>query len=618
MTSHYDSVARAALVLGFALLAMPLLTGRSAVARRLVLTVAFAAVLVLPFVPVWHVKAPVVHDVVARLVAEPAVAAVNANANAYGMAGSSPSSVVRSIDWLAIAWSIGALLVAARFVLGLVFARRLVGRAAPSPVAWDSAIAIAEKTTGLRAEVKVSSEVEAPAVTGIFSPVVIVPTSSKTWSDERKLAVLLHELAHVAAYDLVVQVLASIVCSLHWFNPLAWLAARRLRLERELAADEAVLRAGMRASTYAGDLLAIAGAAPAGTIAIGEKPLPKRIAAIVAARRPVMLGTKGAAALVFGMGVVAMGAACSTTATAPESPAAQAASAPGAAPAHGDDLDHDHDHDLQLVAERELARAVSEWKAAGGTILVMSPQGRVLADAGGHSDRTYVTGSTMKSILLAAAIDEGVVSETDVFDCTNGDRNGKVLRDASPLGRVLLPELVDTSSNVGFAQIFDRLGGARYDRVLRRFHFATPPQLATTPSGDWAGAMLGIGGTMSATPRQVSRAYAALANGGDGIVEASTAARVTRLLEGVVASERGTGKKARVAGIRVAGKTGTSEWTEPSGTQMTYASFVGYLPAEQPRYVVFVGIESAARENAWGGEAAAPVFARVATQAITH
>jgi cell division protein FtsI (penicillin-binding protein 3) len=91
---------------------------------------------------------------------------------------------------------------------------------------------------------------------------------------------------------------------------------------------------------------------------------------------------------------------------------------------------------------------------------------------------------------------------------------------------------------------------------------------------------------------------------------------VTALLEGVVTSERGTGKKARVAGVRVAGKTGTSEWTAADGSTMTYASFVGYVPADRPRYVVFVGVESAARGNAWGGEAAAPAFARIAARAL--
>src|SRR5205807_6195862 len=99
------------------------------------------------------------------------------------------------------------------------------------------------------------------------------------------------------------------------------------------------------------------------------------------------------------------------------------------------------------------------------------------------------------------------------------------------------------------------------------------------PEGD---ALSAIGATMSATPRQVATAYAALANGGDGIVKASTAARVSSLLENVVTSELGTGRKAAVPGVRVAGKTGSSDWDGA-----TYASFVGWVPADHPRYVVF-------------------------------
>ena len=141
--------------------------------------------------------------------------------------------------------------------------------------------------------------------------------------------------------------------------------------------------------------------------------------------------------------------------------------------------------------------------------------------------------------------------------------------------------------------------------------------MASQSAGDWDGALVAIGATMTATPLEVASAYAALADGGDGIVKASTAERMRGLLEGVVASEKGTGKKARVDGVRVAGKTGTSEWTAKSGSQMTYASFVGFVPADHPRYVIFVGIESAG-EEAWGGEAAAPVFSRVAARALAH
>src|SRR5262249_11294025 len=160
------------------------------------------------------------------------------------------------------------------------------------------------------------------------------------------------------------------------FNPLAWLAASRLRLERELAADEAVLRAGMRPSSYAEDLLAIAGSPPAGAlvIAIGDKPLPRRIAAIVSARRPRTLGAMGASALVFSTAAIALVVACASS--------AEQSSAPSAVVSRTDSQ-------LQSFVENELTRTVAEWKATGGTILVMTPKGEVLAEAGA-ADRTYV------------------------------------------------------------------------------------------------------------------------------------------------------------------------------------------------------------------------------------
>lgn len=586
MTSHLDIVVRISVLLAFALLAMPLLKGRSAVMRRLVLSVAFAAVLVVPFVPAWHVDAPVVSALVGHVTVDRIVGASGAAASAHG----SVAAPAASIDWLALAWALGACAVAARFGFGLLSADRLVSGSSEAP--WNRALAEAERKTGLRVEVRISTEIEAPAVTGILSPVVLVPASWTSWTEERQTAVLLHELAHVSANDLAVQVLVTIACSMHWFNPLVWVAARRLRLERELAADEAVLRSGVvRASSYAADLLAIAAATPAGTIAMGDKPLPMRIAAIVAERRPVRVGTKTASAVVLGTAAIALGVACTTTTT--DSPAPSVAAS---------------DQSLQASAQRELDTAVTQWRAKGGTILVMSTKGEVLADVGGHTDEPYVTGSTMKTFLLATAIDEGRVTETDSFE--SGD-----LDDATPSAPAPVGELLAVSSNVGFARIFDRVGGARLDRSLRRFHFSPPSELSTEPPGDRNGEITAIGGTMIATPRQVALAYAALADGGDGIVKPDTAARVTTLLEGVVHCDRGTGQQAQVAGMRVAGKTGTSEFVAADGSKRTYASFVGYLPADHPRFVVFVGIDSAGIE-AWGGTAAAPVFARVASRAL--
>lgn len=566
MLFHLDSVLRVTLILGASLAVMPLLSGRPASARRLVLVIAFVAAAAVPLLPsrvaALHVDAPAAYqELAARMIDEPAVASSTTPA---------PAATASSPVPYALLWLVGALAVGARFALGfLVAAYR--ARTAARARSWD-------RLVDERVDVRVSAAVRAPAVAGLVRPVVLVPVESASWSDDRKRSVLLHELAHARAQDVRVQLVAAIVCSLHWFNPLAWLAAWRLRLERELAADEAVLRAGVRASSYAEDLLAIAAAAPLGMVALGEKPLVRRIEAIVGARRPRRLGRAAQLGLAAGAASTALAVACTDVTEAPKRPVADpapAATTPpltAMAPARSESS-------LQRAVTSELEGSVEVWRADGGAILVLTPKGEVLAEAG-DPDRTIVAGSTMKPLLLAAAFEADAVQEADVGD------------------------LLATSSNPGFTRIFEQVGREEVRRVLQGFHFATPATLDAPAA---------IGATMTATPRQVARAYASLANGGDGVVSERTATRVTRMMEGVVVSEKGTGKKARVEGTRVAGKTGSSDWTA-NDAKHTYASFVGFVPADRPRFVIYVGIESPKGDHPWGGEVAAPVFARLASQ----
>ena len=103
-----------------------------------------------------------------------------------------------------------------------------------------------------------SRHTSVPVTWGWARPVVLVPEAGATWSAARKRVVLLHELTHVTRHDCASQLVAHVACAIYWFNPLVWLAARALRVERERACDEAVVADGTQASSYADHLLEIA------------------------------------------------------------------------------------------------------------------------------------------------------------------------------------------------------------------------------------------------------------------------------------------------------------------------------------------------------------------------
>jgi carboxyl-terminal processing protease len=152
-----------------------------------------------------------------------------------------------------------------------------------------------------------------PMTWGVVKPVVLLPEESVNWSSERLRAVLLHELAHVGRFDCLTQFVAQLARALYWSNPLAWLAARGLRIEQERACDDRVLRADMPATDYADHLLAIAQnrrghLAPAVALAMARSSrIERRLKSILdpAVRRASPSRGQMAAVVVLGLGLLA-------------------------------------------------------------------------------------------------------------------------------------------------------------------------------------------------------------------------------------------------------------------------------------------------------------------------
>jgi TonB family protein len=153
----------------------------------------------------------------------------------------------------------GLLLAVGRFLGGAWRMTRMVRQARPAGHAGDVAAQVRGEL-GIGREVRVleSASVPVPMTWGVTAPVVLLPDAARMWPPERLHAVLLHEMVHVARYDLLAQRVAQAACCLYWFHPLAWIAARRLRMERERACDDAVLDRGVAAPDYAGHLMELA------------------------------------------------------------------------------------------------------------------------------------------------------------------------------------------------------------------------------------------------------------------------------------------------------------------------------------------------------------------------
>ncbi len=334
---------------------------------------------------------------------------------------------------------------------------------------------------------------------------------------------------------------------------------------------------------------------------------------------------------------------------------------------------------IQFAAERTLRQAVEDTGALSGSVVVLDPRsGEVLAMAcvptfnpnrfqayepGWRRNRCitdiFEPGSTIKPFLLAAAIEEGLVSEQTMFDCEKGAYRfgGHWIHDMEPHGELTALEVVTHSSNIGATKIAERLEAQTWWEYLHAFGFGqeTGIDLPGEVSGNlrpwrrWARVALAthaFGHGFSVTTLQMATAFAVLANGGfllepflvrevrdetgrpvevrqprvvHRVISKETAERVLAVLEVVVAS--GTGKNAQVPGFRVAGKTGTAmRFDQETGRyedDRPVVSFVGVVPVDRPELVIAVVLNEP-EGQATGGKMAAPVFREIAASSLHY
>ena len=210
------------------------------------------------------------------------------------------SALNSKFDWQAglicmiLLWLAGLSIVVGKALRGLVAIRRFqTCSSLPYPNRSDitpTKIAI-QVGINRRWDLRLSTSGIPPAAMtwGVIRPVVLMPKDSDSWTQERLEAVLLHELAHVRRFDSVSQLIALIVCALYWFNPLVWLCARAMRAEAESAADDTVIRMGIRPSDYASELLRIAAElgqrrqpfSPIGVSVMKQSKIESRVKAIL-------------------------------------------------------------------------------------------------------------------------------------------------------------------------------------------------------------------------------------------------------------------------------------------------------------------------------------------------
>lgn len=337
----------------------------------------------------------------------------------------------------------------------------------------------------------------------------------------------------------------------------------------------------------------------------------------------------------------------------------------GREPQDGRDLALSIDGRIQYAAFSALRDAVNEHRAKAGAVVVLDVlTGEVLALANWPSynpnlneNRTgaqlrnrvltdiFEPGSTMKPFTAALALETGKVRTTTVIDTTPGRYKigANTISDVKSYGVLTVDQIVQKSSNVGTVKMALQLPSVQMWELYTSLGFGQPPQLGfpgavagrVRPYKSWKPieqATMSYGHGMSVSLIQLARAYSVFARDGElvpvtllragspvlgtPVLKPETARAVRHMLE-LAAGPQGTAPLAQVAGYRVGGKTGTAHKLEGGRYVNKYvASFVGIAPVSAPRVVVAVMVDEPSAGKHYGGQVAAPVFARVTEETL--
>jgi cell division protein FtsI (penicillin-binding protein 3) len=336
----------------------------------------------------------------------------------------------------------------------------------------------------------------------------------------------------------------------------------------------------------------------------------------------------------------------------------------------GSDIILTIDRDIQYIAEETLLKTVKEHRAKGGWAIVIKPKtGEILALANvplfnpnlpssssqeglrnQAISRTGEPGSTFKMVTFASAFENGLITPDDMIDCENGTYNlgFMTIKDIVKKGEISVTDVFKYSSNIGTYKIAEKVGPERLYQTIKKLGFGEVPGLGlieeargfvSKPSswGKSRFANVSFGYGLMATSLQILQVASAVAN--DGILvppkivaglESDVAPRrvlsqkAATFMKGLMLADTksgGTGKRADIKGIEVAGKTGTAEKVDPKTGKYSkidnLSSFVGYAPANSPEIAAIVVIDGA-RGIAYGGFVAAPAWQRIVSAALNR